>query len=220
MSWYAAAVERGDFELLDAWHAGDTAAANALFDRYFRQLYLFFRTKVDDGAAEDLVQQTLLACVQNVKGFRGDASFRTYVFRAARSRLYNFFDARRRREAVFDPGATSCVELGVEPSFARGTREDQLLLLQALRGIPLELQLALELYYFERMRAPELALVLELPEGTVRSRLRRGIELLRERVAALASGAAELESTMSNLDDWAAQIHEVVLADRPAAAKR
>ena len=210
-------VKRSDFELLDAWHSGDTAAANELFDRWFRQLYMFFRTKVDDGVAEDLVQQTLLACVQNLQGFRREASFRTYVLRAARSRLYNYYDARSRREAVFDPGATSCVELGVEPSFARGTREDQLLLLQALRAIPLELQLALELYYFEHMRAPELAEVLELPEGPVRSRLRRGIELLRERIAELASGTAALEATMSNLDDWAAGVQEAVLGTRTAA---
>ncbi len=207
-------MERSDFELLDAWRSGDTAAANALFDRWFRQLYLFFRTKVEDGVAEDLVQQTLLACVQNLPGFRRDASFRTYVLRAARNRLYNHYDARHRRDKVFDPGISSCVDLGVEPSFAKGTREEQLLLLQALRGIPLELQLALELYYFEHMRAPELAEVLELPEGTVRSRLRRGLEQLRERLAALASGAAAVESTMSNLDDWAAEVQRVLLAER------
>jgi RNA polymerase sigma factor (sigma-70 family) len=212
-------VKRSDFELLDAWHTGDTAAANELFDRWFRQLYMFFRTKVDDGAAEDLVQQTLLACVQNLRGFRREASFRTYVLRAARSRLYNYYDARGRREAVFDPGATSCVELGVEPSFARNTREDHVLLLQALRALPLELQLALELYYFEQMRAPELAEVLELPEGTVRSRLRRGIELLRQRVTELANGSAALESTMSNLDDWAAGVHEAVLGTDRAARR-
>lgn len=207
-------MKRSDFELLDAWRTGDTAAANELFDRWFRQLYLFFRTKVEDGVAEDLVQQTLLACVQSLHGFRREASFRTYVLRAARSRLYNYYDARRRREAVFDPGVSSCADLGVEPSFARSTREDQQLLLQALRGIPLELQLALELYYFERMRAPELAEVLELPEGTVRSRLRRGLELLRERITALASGSAALQSTMSNLEDWAAGVQEALLAQR------
>jgi RNA polymerase sigma factor (sigma-70 family) len=199
-------------ELLEAWRAGDAAAANELFDRWFRLLYLFFRTKVDDGVAEDLVQQTLMACVQSLPGFRGEASFRTYVLRAAKSRLYNWYDARARREAVFEPAITSCVELGVSPSFARGTREEQLLLLQALRGIPLELQIALELHYFERMRGPELALVLELPEGTVRSRLRRGLELLRQRFAELASGSAMLESTMSNLDDWAADIQQALVA--------
>ncbi len=210
-------MERDDFELLDAWRGGDDGAANELFDRYFRQLYLFFRTKVDDGIAEDLVQQTLMSCLQNVEGFRGDASFRTYVFCAARSRLYNHYGAQDRRRALFEPAVSSCAELGVEPSFARGTREDHLLLLQALRRIPIELQLALELYYFEKLPAPELAVVLELPEGTVRSRLRRGIEQLRERLAELGSGAAPLESTLSNLDDWAAEIQRSVLeGGRPA----
>lgn len=199
-------MQRDDLELLGAWRAGDAGAANELFDRYFRQLYTFFRTKVDDGVAEDLVQQTLLACVQNVEGFRGDASFRTYVFCAARSRLYNHYGAEDRKRARFDPGLSSCADLGIEPSYARDTREDHRLLLQALRRIPIELQLALELYYFEKMPASELAVVLGQPEGTVRSRLRRGIEQLRQRLAELGSGATPIESTLSNLDDWAADL--------------
>jgi RNA polymerase sigma factor (sigma-70 family) len=201
-----------DFALLDAWRAGDAKAANELFDRYFGSLYAFFRTKVEDGAAEDLVQQTFLSCVQAIEGFRKEASFRTYLFRAARSRLYNLYDARRRRAQVFDPAATSCADLGVEPSFLGTAQEQQRLLLQALRAIPLELQVALELYYFfERMRAPQLAEILELPEGTVRTRLRRGLELLRQRLGELHRGERAVEETMTNLQAWADGIRAGVL---------
>lgn len=208
---FSGPVERDDFELLDAWRAGDRGAGNALFDRYFEALYCFFRNKVDDASAEDLVQQTLLACVQAKDGFRKEASFRTYLFRAARSRLYNFFDARYRRNKAIDPDVTSCVDLGVSPSFIGTKHEDHRLLLDALRRIPIDLQIALELYYFERIRAPQLAEVLGLPEGTVRTRLRRGLELLRERLAELVGGHARADTTMSNLDDWAEQIRRAVL---------
>jgi len=207
-------VQRDDFQLLEAWRAGEKDAANALFDRYFEPLYCFFRNKVEDGAAEDLVQQTFLACLQAIAGFRGEATFRTYLFRAARSKLYDFIGAKYRKGDAIDPDVMSSADLGVMPSFAGTTREQHRLLLQALRLIPLELQIALELYYFEGMHAPELAEVLGLPEGTVRTRLRRGLQLLRERLDELTSGQRPIESTMTELEGWAAQIREAVLAER------
>jgi RNA polymerase sigma factor (sigma-70 family) len=203
-----------DFELLEAWRGGDKQAANALFDRYFEPLYCFFRNKVEDGCAEDLVQQTFLACLQAIGGFRGDASFRTYLFRAARSKLYDHLTARFRRGKAIDPDATSSADLGVMPSFARTTREQHTLLLHALRRLPLEHQVTVELYYFEGMHAPELAVILDLPEGTVRTRLRRALQLLRERLAELQSGQRPVESDAPELEGWAAEIRRVVLADR------
>ena len=69
------------------------------------------------------------------------------------------------------------------------------------RVVPrVELQVALELHYWEDLSGPELAAVLEIPEGTVRSRLRRGRELLQEafaRVAAEAHGTPPRASTSS-----------------------
>lgn len=196
-----------DMELLLGWRDGDAKAGNALFDRYFDALFRFFRNKVQDGA-EDLVQQTFLALVQSRDRFRGDSSFRTYLFTAARSKLYNYLD-RRGRDAVLDYGVTSCEDLGISPSAMVGRDEQHKLLLLALRQLPIEMQIALELYYFERMRGPELAEVLEIPEGTVRSRLRRGVDLLRERLLELQRSPELVESTMSNLDDWAAGLKEV-----------
>jgi RNA polymerase sigma-70 factor (ECF subfamily) len=62
-------------------------------------------------------------------------------------------------------------------------------LVQALREIPIEDQVVLELMYFEGLSGSELAGVLGLPEGTVRGRLARGKQRLRERVAALLARA-------------------------------
>jgi len=199
-----------DFDLLDAWRAGDRAAGSTLFDRYFDSLFRFFRNKVDDGA-DDLVQQTFLACVQSRDRFRGDASFRTYLFTAARSKLYDYLDRRRREGAAVDYGVTSCADLGISPSSIVARNEQQRLLLQALRALPIDLQIALELYYFEQIRGPELAQALGVPEGTVRSRLRRGLELLRGRLQALATSPAVAESTLTDLDAWAAAVRDQVL---------
>ena len=199
-----------DFELLEAWRGGDASAGNELFDRYFDKLYRFFRTKVAEGA-EDLVQQTFMACVQSRDRFRGDASFQTYLFTAAKSKLYTYLSRRRRENDNVDWGVTSCADLGVSPSGLVAQNEQQKLLLLGLRQLPLEMQMALELFYFEQIRGPELASLLGLPEGTVRSRLRRGREILRERLEALAQRNADVESTMSDLEGWAKQLREQAL---------
>ena len=199
-----------DLQLLCAWRDGDTAAGNELFDRHFDAVFRFFRNKVAD-AAEDLVQQTFLACLSAKDGFRGDASFRTYLFTAARSKLYTHLHSRRREADRIDWGVTSCADLGVAPSGIIARGEEQRLLLTALRQLPLDLQVALELYYFEQLRGPQLAEVLGVPEGTVRSRIRRGRELLRERVEQLAASPAAVESTMTNLDAWAEALRDHAL---------
>jgi RNA polymerase sigma factor (sigma-70 family) len=190
-----------DFELLDAWCDGDKRAGNALFERHFDGLFRFFRYKLPDKA-EDLVQQTLLACVQAQPGFRKQSSFRTYLYTIARSKLYDAL-ARRARDQAIDFTTSSVVDLGESPSRVLARDQEQNLLVQALRRLPVQLQVILELKYFEHMSGPEIAEVLEIPEGTVRSRLRRAREQLQDAVKAMAESPEQVESTMTRLDSWA-----------------
>lgn len=209
-------MDSPDADLFEAWRAGDTKAGNALFERHFDALYRFFRNKTSE-AAEDLVQQTFLACVGSKDAFRRDASFRTYLFTVARSKLYDEF-ARRRREQEIDFGVTSVEDLGLSPTGLVAHKEEQKLLLAGLRRLPIDLQVALELYYFESIQGPALAEVLGIPEGTARSRLRRGRELLRERMTELSDSPGHVESTMSDLEGWAAGV-QGALAARASSRK-
>lgn len=205
-----------DIQLLCAWREGDRAAGTELFNRHFNGLYRFFRNKVGEDA-DDLVQQTFLAVVQARDRFRGDASFRTYLFTAARSKLYNHF-SRRRPDQKDRLGVTSVIDLGVSMHRMLVKSEEHQTLLQALRRLPLELQVILELHYFEGMRGPVLAEVLEIPEGTVRSRLRRGRDRLRDELEKLTSSTERATTTMTNLDGWAAQIREQLQGGASQAA--
>jgi RNA polymerase sigma factor (sigma-70 family) len=205
MTCYRDGAMRTDFELLHAWRAGDESAGSALFDRHFDPLYRFFRNKVGDGV-DDLVQQTLLACVQGRERFREDSSFRTYLFATARNVLYQHFDRHTRDAARVDYGTVSVIDLGESPSRVVAARAEQRVLAAALRSVPLDDQIALELYYWEGMTGPELAEALGLAEPAVRSRLRRALERLREKIAALAATPAELESITGDLDGWAASL--------------
>ncbi|HWN68565.1 MAG TPA: sigma factor-like helix-turn-helix DNA-binding protein, partial [Haliangium sp.] len=74
---------------------------------------------------------------------------------------------------------------------------------EALRGIPVDYQVILELHYWEQMNTEDMAEALALPVGTVRSRLRRARELLEQAMGRLAESPGELQSTLTRLDDWA-----------------
>lgn len=193
-----------DFELLDRWAGGDLAAGNELFERHFDQVYRFFEHKARSDAA-DLVQRTFLACVEGHTRFRRTSSFRTYLYGIARNVLIMHF--RERRDGLeHELGALA--DVGPSPSTLVGLRSEQRLLLEALRAIPMDLQIALELFYWEQISAAEVGEVLDLPEGTVRSRIRRGREALHEKLHELELSADKLASTLANLDAWAASLRE------------
>ena len=82
------------------------------------------------------------------------------------------------------------------------------LLLQALRQIPLESQLLVELYFWEELTAREVAEILAVPEGTVRTRLRRARQLLEQALGRLAESPGLLASTLADLDGWALRVRE------------
>ena len=201
-----------DLELLEVWRSGDAEAGGELFERHFAAVYGFFRNKTS-GPVDDLVQKTFMACVEGRDRVK-TSSFRAYLFGAARNVLYGEYRRRRKDEAI-DFGVSSAQDLDPRPSAVLGRREEHRLLLQALRRIPLNYQVALELYYVEGMRGPELAAVLDVPEPTVRSRIRRGLAQVKKEIERLASTPPLAESTVGGLESWAAELGAQM---RPAPA--
>jgi RNA polymerase sigma factor (sigma-70 family) len=200
-------VAKDDKELLREWRTGDRRAGSELFSRHFDELYGFFRNKVASGdVAEDLVQQTMLACVRNRDGFRGDSSFRTYLFTIARSRLIDMYRRRGRNEP---PGTvSSLIDPGKSPSTWFRDGERKRILIESLSRLSFDHQLVLELHYVRGFKGPELAEILDLPEGTVRSRLRRARAALVQHMNELSEaglGGAEVET---DLESWAGAVHE------------
>ena len=199
-----------DLELLEAWRSGDRTAGSQLFERHFDSICRFFANKIQSDV-DDLVQRTFAACVEGKERFRGQSSFRTYLFGVAHNVLRSHLRKRRREGERFDFGLTSVFDLGLSPTTLIAQAKEQQLTLQALRRIPLDHQIVLELYYWEDMTAAELAEVLEIPEGTVRGRIRRAKQLLEEQLQLLADNDVDLESTVSNLDSWAKSLRAKIL---------
>jgi RNA polymerase sigma factor (sigma-70 family) len=197
----------GDRELVLAWRQGDAAAGERLVGRYLEAIHRFFSNKIR-SSVDDLVQKTFLACVESVDGFEGRSSFRAYLFGIARNVLHRHY---RDGDGPFDPLTVSAAtRMPDQHSVADGlaTREEQRLLLLALRTLPLELQTMLELAYWEGLADRELAEVLGVPAGTVKSRLRKARSLLDKELATVAPSSSLLESSRHTLTAWAAGIRE------------
>ncbi len=191
-----------DVALLAAWRDGDRNAGQELLGRYFDAVYGFFRSKIEH-VAEDLTQQTFLRCVESRDEVRQGGSFRCYLFVVARNELYGHLRRASTRTTDPDFEVSSLADLVASPSTLLMAREDHKLLVHALRRLPLALQVTLELRFVQRLRGEELAEVLGIPLGTVRSRIRRGVEQLRTNIAELSSSSAPVRTTLTDLQRWA-----------------
>jgi RNA polymerase sigma factor (sigma-70 family) len=204
------AIEQADDgALLEQWRAGDAAAGQMLVRRHMQVLYRFFRTKVDRDV-DELIQQTWLALLEAKTPFRGESAFRTFLLGFARMKLLERFRAERRANDRFDAGSVSIADLGISPSRWVVDQEEHRLLLQALRRIPFDHQVALELYYFESLDSKQIAAVLGISPNTIRSRLNRARAALEAMLRTLEADGAAIESTAADLEGWARSLKAVV----------
>jgi RNA polymerase sigma factor (sigma-70 family) len=195
-----------EFALLRAWQAGDAESGSQLLRRYAEPLYHFFLTKTDPTSAEELTQATFEACTRHRAEIQEAGSIRAYLFGIARKKVLQHRDEWRRRGARHDALEHSVVGSRTSPSVAVARSQQQQLVLLALQRLPLDFQIAIELHYWEDMSVVEIARVLEVAPGTVKSRLFRARELLRDAIVQLASNADLASSTVQGLEQWIASL--------------
>jgi RNA polymerase sigma-70 factor (ECF subfamily) len=198
-----------DLALLDRWREGDNAAGQALFQRHFSSVIGFFETKCPTEA-EELTQSTFLQCVRAKDQFRKTSSFRTYLFAIARNELHHLLRTRSRKLDKLDFEMSSIADLtsSLGTKLARG--EEHRALVDALQQLPIDQQTLLELHYWEDQDIAALAEVFDAPAATIRTRLHRARNALRERLATIApTGALETDDTM---DRWVGAQKKSLLA--------
>jgi RNA polymerase sigma factor (sigma-70 family) len=195
---------RTDDELFGAWCAGDARAGEALWDRHSRSVLRFFRNKVPWPVATDLAQRTIehgLHLRQPV------ASFRCYLLGIARHQLLDHLRAEQRKKRRTGELEQLVIEdVAGSPEDAMLAKRERRLLLRALRRLPQVLQIALELRYWEQLSDREIAEVLEVPLGTVKSRILAGRAALRKLIEEQAESPDEIRSTLDSLDSWALRV--------------
>ncbi|MGH1343881.1 MAG: RNA polymerase sigma factor [Nannocystales bacterium] len=201
-----------DLQLFFAWREGDRDAGDRLLRKHVASLRRFFHNKVD-REVDDLVQRTFLACTKAKNTFEGRASFRTLLFVLARRQLIRFYERAARHNGE-DIESLSVEDLRTSPSQLVARAKEHTLLLAALRRIPLELQMTVELHYWEDLTTSELSQIMEIPQGTVKSRLRRAREALARELGTFEDDGAPSQRATDDLESWARALRET--AAQPA----
>jgi len=183
-----------DHRLVSGLQAGDEAAYEQLIERFQSPVYnLAYRLLNDQADASDVVQEVFLKIFRNVGQFRGDSSLRTWVYRIAVNESHNrrrwLFRHRRGETGIEETFEDSdgrekpLMDAGETPFDFTMNREAQLLLEAALAEINPVFRTALVLREVEDMSYEDIAEILEVSIGTVKSRIVRGREALRRNLA-------------------------------------
>lgn len=190
--------ETPDAALLQAWRDGDKTAADLVIRRHGPRLYNFFASKVGRGA-DELCQRALHDCLETRASVDEDGarnSLRAILFTAARRRLLDHYYERAHEGRRIDPLEHSMAELEPGLSEAVAAREDQRRLALALRQLPVDLQITLELHHWEGFTSAELGRVMEAPEDAIEARLIQARDALE---GLLARDDARTEHTVEAL---------------------
>lgn len=168
-----------DGELLRRCRAGDEEAWGELVRRHTRRVFSIayrFSGRVDE--AEDLAQEVFVKVYQGLTRYEPAAgTFATWISTVARNHAIDRYRRRREERArvVADSEALPGLPDPAEPQDRALEREERAQLVRrALRGLPLELREALILCDLQGLAYDEIAAALEVPLGTVKSRINRG----------------------------------------------
>jgi len=180
-------------ELVARWRSGDVAAFEALVRRHEQRVFrLLVRMLGSRSEAEDVAQETFLNLHRHGQRFRADARFSTFVYRVAanaalnRRRSLGRSQARERSLAASEPGGIAAPLAPVDPEREAAGAQVRSRVQEALLTLSPALRLPLVLYDIEGLGYVEIAQVLELAEGTVKSRIHRARQALRPLLGALA----------------------------------
>jgi RNA polymerase sigma-70 factor (ECF subfamily) len=168
------AAARDERALVRGAQRGSASDLEALFrahwDRAYRAAYLVVH---DAAAAEDIAQEAFLAAVRALDRFDRRRPFGPWLHRIVVNRA---IDAARARSLRAETALDDSVAAGAAAEPLNGT------VLAALAALPPDQRAVVVLRHLLEYTPGEIAALLELPRGTVNSRLRRGLDAMRERL--------------------------------------
>jgi RNA polymerase sigma-70 factor, ECF subfamily len=168
-------AESDEFLLVALAQTGDRAALELLFHRIYRLLRCYVGQLVGTSSMDDVLQDVAVIIFRNLRYLRDPAAFRPWALRLASRQAFRHLkrEARWKRIVEADPELCPAAEAnpqeGIEPS-----------LLDAIEQISPASRAVLLLHYQQHLSLEEVAAVLEIPLGTVKSRLSYGVSVLRK----------------------------------------
>ncbi len=185
-----------DKELVKRAQKGDKVAFDALVTKYhLKVVNLVMRFVKDNDDAQDVAQEAFIKAYRGLKNFRGDSAFYTWLYRIAINSAKNYLVSQGRKtptyavdieDAEHIESATALKEYGT-PENNMLTSEIEETVYRAIKELPEDLKTAITLRELEGMTYDEIAVVMECPIGTVRSRIFRARESIDKHLKPLLS---------------------------------
>ena len=178
-------AEQDDLQLVAASKGGDQDAFAQLVQRYQRRVFnLVYRMLQQYEEANETTQETFLAAWQGLPAFRGDARFATWLYRIAYNCSLKQLEQRKRDKALqvaleAEPDNTKLVDTEMD------VRDRQASIREHLSHLPAKYRIVLILRHLQDMTYEEMAEILTMPIGTIKTHLFRARNLLKERLQAL-----------------------------------
>ena len=193
----ASPIEQDDAQLVTASKNGDQDTFSLLVQRYQRRVFnLVFRMLQNYEEANEITQEAFLAAWQGLPSFRGDARFSTWLYRIAYNCALKQLDLRKRDQAL---------HLALQAEQTLGSDEDQTahmaildnqeMVQEQLSQLPPKYRIVLILRHLQDMTYEEMAEVLTMPIGTIKTHLFRARNLLKERLQTLEHGRKQPKGT-------------------------
>jgi RNA polymerase sigma-70 factor (ECF subfamily) len=183
--------------LVERVQKGDKRAFDLLINKYqHRIISLVSRYVSDHAEAMDVAQEAFIKAYRAIDRFRGDSAFYTWLYRIAINTAKNWLVARKRRPPASDIDAADAEQYDVESRLKeQGTPENELMreeikrtVYDTIANLPEDLRTAIMLREMEGMSYEDIAVTMDCPIGTVRSRIFRAREAIDEKLKPLLGG--------------------------------
>jgi len=181
-------IEQDDAALVSASQVGDQDAFALLVQRHQRRVFnLVYRMLQQYEEANEVTQETFLAAWQGLSGFRGNALFSTWLYRIAYNCTLKQIEQRKRDNALqvaIQTEQTELIDSDERVGAQLEAHDRQKLVREYLSTLPAKYRIVLVLRHLQEMTYEEMAEILTLPIGTIKTHLFRARNLLKERLEA------------------------------------
>ena len=180
-------MEFDERDMIERASRGDAAAFNHLMAQHERRMYaVALRMCGNREDAQDCLQEAMLHVYRAIGGFKGQSSFSTWVYRIT---MNTCLDELRRKKNRQNTSLDNLLDMGWSPADESNAPEKQAMrselrrnLNRAIQELPEEMRSAVVLRDIQGFSYDEIARMLEINVGTIKSRISRGREKLREKL--------------------------------------
>jgi RNA polymerase sigma-70 factor (ECF subfamily) len=173
-------VQLSDEALVNEVHSGSTLAFGLLMKRYERLVFrIAFDHTHNPDSAMDITQNVFLKAHSHLDSFTGAGVFKAWLLRIARNESISWYRRHKKESLTDELTADNAPVLRAVQDDEVARQEQRVVLQSALQKLNTKQRLAISLRYFEDFSLREIAGVLDISEGSVKSTLFRGLEKLR-----------------------------------------